>query len=367
MDVFEKVQQTKPEIEDEDLVVDTARTRLMREIEGEGRPARAGVARRPWIVAGGLVGAAAAVAVAVLVMNGLASPAPTVHAEPTREPGRTFSPEPSPEPTVAPITPTSVLTGAASVVGTHPAPVAAPGQYLKVEHHNRQLVLHSPEEPLNATRAQATSGWVATNSYTSYIPGDPLGEWVDVFDPELEIVDLYGVDAPALSLEWLAVFSWRTDPIVMRYQADGDGESGDAIPNQTFRHYADMPRDPAGLLAWVRAYLTGLEPGTEDMGVATFLMQEMQLGLAPVDLRAAMYRALALIPNGVVSGTDGDIVTLSFLTYPPHERWDTISIDTRTALVTQVSTTLGSGGTVVPDSIPNSTSTLTISVVDAAP
>lgn len=68
------------------------------------------------------------------------------------------------------------------------------------------------------------------------------------------------------------------------------------------------------------------------MGAVTFLMQELQLGAVPTD-----------------------------------DRWDSISIDTRTALVTSVSMTLGSGGTVVPDSVPSSVSVLSISVVDDAP
>lgn len=369
MDVFEKVQKVRPEIDGADENLAAARGRLLRELEGARGAARSRVVRRPWIFAGGLVGAAAAVTAGVVIVTGLVAPQPEVEAVPARTPRATVEPRPEPEPTPAPtfepMTATTVLTGAASIVAEHPAPIAGPGQYLRIEHQNRQLVLYSPEDPVNSNRVQATAAWVATNSYTSYIPGDRSGEWVDVFNADLQVVELYGQDAAARSEEWLAQFSWQTEPMVMRYQ--GGDQPGEPVPNQTYLHYEEMPRDPEALLAWVKAYQTGLAPGTEDMGAVTFLMQELQLGAAPTDLRAAMYRALSLIPNGIISGTDGDIVTLSFLTYPPDERWDSISIDTRTALVTSVSMTIGSGGTVVPDSVPTGSSVLTISVVEDAP
>ncbi len=365
MDVFEKVHDVRPEIQGADENLVAARARLLDEIHSVPDVTRSRAIGRRWMLAGGLVGAAAVITAGTLIVTGIVAPQqpPEVEAIPTREPGSTF--EPSPEPTAEPVTAEAVLTGAAGIVAEHPSPVAGPGQYLRIEHQNRQLVLYSPEDPVNSNRVQATAAWIATNSYTSYIPGDRSGEWVDVFNADLQVVELYGQDAAARSQEWLAQFSWQTDPMVNRYQ--GGDQPGEPVPNQTYRHYDEMPREPEALLSWVKAYQTGLEPGTEDMGAVTFLMQELQLGAAPTDLRAAMYRALSLIPNGIVSGSDGDIVTLAFPTYPPDDRWDSISIDTRTALVTSVSMTLGSGGTVVPDSVPSSVSVLSISVVDDAP
>lgn len=368
MDVFEQVRDIKPGDGGPEETIAAARGRVMSEIQRPGRPVRSRATRRVWLVAGGLAGAAAVVAT-VLVVTGLEAPAPSVEAVPTRAPGATLIPSTpaTPEPTADPVTAASVLTGAADIAGEHPVPVAGPDQYLRVEHQNRQLVLWSAQDPVNSSRSQATAGWVATNSYTSYIPGDRTREWVDVFHPELQIAELYGDGAEALSQEWLAKFNWRTEgePTIMRYQ--GGDQPGEPVPYDAYRHYDEMPRDPAALVEWVRQYQSGVGPGMEDMAAVTFLMQELQLGAAPLDLRAAMYRALSLMPNGVISGTEGDIVTLSFLTYPPDERWDSITIDTRTAFVTSVSTALGSGGAVIPDSLPNNTSTLTISVVDSAP
>lgn len=368
MDVFEQVRDIRPEDGGAEEILAAARGRLMSEVASQGRPARSRSVRPIWFVAGGLAGAAAVV-VAVLVVAGLDAPAPSVEAVPTRAPGETLTPSapPSPAPTAEPETVASVLASAANITGEHPGPVAGPDQYLRVEHQNRQLVLWSAQDPVNSTRSQATAGWVATSSYTSYIPGDRTREWVDVFAPELQIVELYGDGAGALSQEWLSQFSWITEgePRIVRYQ--GGDQPGEPVAYEGYRHYDEMPREPAALLQWVKTYQSNVESGMEDMAAVTFLMQELQLGAAPGDLRAAMYRALSLIPNGIISGEDGDLVTLSFLTYPPNERWDSITIDTRTAFVTSMSMTLGSGGTAVPDAVPNNTSTLTISVVDSAP
>lgn len=364
MDVFEKVQKTRPEIEGADENLDSARASLLAEISAEKKPARPRVARRPWIIAGGLVGAAAATAAVIVVAN-LAAPAPSVDAGPTREPGTTLQPSPQPEPTADPVTPQSVLSSAANTAAGQVGLVAGPGQYLKVEHVLRQLVLYSPEDPHTLSRTQATSAWVATSSYTSYIPGTPTDEWVDVFHPDLRVVELYGADAEARSQEWMANFTWMTEPSYQRYQGGRSVEDGG--PVAWIASYPEMPRDPAALIEWVRGQMSGVEPGMEDSSVVTFLMQELQLDAAPGDLRAAMYRALALMPGGVIEASDGDVVTLGFATYPPLERWDTITIDTRTATVLSVASSFGSGGTVVPDSVPNHITTQTISVVDSAP
>lgn len=366
MDVFEKVQETRPEIDGVDETLAAARVRLMAEISAETSPSRGRRSRRPLLIVGSLVGMAAAVTASVLVVSALTSPEPIVDAIPTREPGESLQPTTEPVPVPEPLTPESVLSGAAAVAAESDGVVVGPGQYLKVEHVLRQLVLYSPDDPHTLSRSQATAGWVATSTYTSYIPGTPTDDWVDVFNSDLQIAGVYGTDATALSQSWLANFAWMTEPLYQRYTGGLDAEAGG--PVAWINHYPDMPRDPAALIEWVRGeVLRGVEPGTEDMTVASFLMQELQLDAAPRDLRAAMYRALSLMPNAVIESTDGDVVTLGFATNTEFERWDSISIDTRTAVVTSVSSTFGSGGTVVPDNIPNHITTQTMSVVDSAP
>lgn len=351
------------EVPEDDIA--KARGKLVAQTQGAAAPSRARSPRRPvWIGAGTLAGAAA-VTVGVLLIaqnqsvptlpEAIASPTPVVTPKPV--------PTPTPTATAEPVTPQSVLAGAANVAAAQPGPVAGAGQYLKVAHVVRQLTLYSPEDPLTLSRIQATSGWVSTSTYTSYIPADSSAEWVDVFHPDLQIVDLFGADAAARSDAWMAEFSWRTEPIFVRY--GGGSSPDDHSPVALRAHYPEMPRESTALVEWLRAYLPDDEtPESVNTMIVELLMQELQRNAAPSDLRAAMYRTLALMPGATIEGTDGDVVTLGFATYPADERWDSIAIDTRTARVISVATTFGAGGSVVPDDVPNFITTQTVSVVD---
>ncbi|WP_152642344.1 hypothetical protein [Microbacterium sp. SA39] len=310
------------------------------------------------------MGAAAAVTAGVLVVGNLTAPMTGggIEAIPTVAPKP--SAEPSPEPTVEPLTVQSVLSGAANTTASYPAPVAGPGQYLMIDHQSQQLVLYAPGD-LNPSRAEATAGWTVTSSYTTYIPANRSDEWVEVFRPDRQIVDLFGEEAGVQSQAWLEQFSGMTDPIIRRYE--GGLPNVTDVPFGSDAHYAQLPRDPAALIDWIRDYSGATAGPDSDAMVVGFLIQELQLNAAPADLRPAMYQALSMMPNGVVLGTVGNVVTLSFPTYAANERWDSISIDTSTALVTSSSFTLGSGGTIVPDGVPNHLVSQTVTVVDDAP
>ncbi|MEV4775141.1 hypothetical protein [Microbacterium sp. LWH12-1.2] len=221
--------------------------------------------------------------------------------------------------------------------------------------------------PQNTTRADATAAWVSAGHYVTYVPADRSGEWVTVFEPEREIIALYGEDAAALSQAWLdQVLKEQIIRRVPGGMADRWEDSTEPVAGSD-AYYAQMPRDPAQLINWILEYNGDFNLGAEETGVATFLIQELEWNVAPADLRVAMYRALSTLSNGVVVGTEGTVVTLAFPTYAPNDRWDEISIDTDTALVTRTSVTFGSGGTIVPDTVPNSRSTPSLSIVDSAP
>ncbi|MCE0507502.1 hypothetical protein LVJ59_00470 [Microbacterium sp. KKR3/1] len=371
MDEFEKVRWTKPEIDGAEENLAAARALLLTEIQEERRPARPRAARRPWFIAAGALGAAAAVTTGVLVVSAITapSPTPTVEAVPTRTPGPALEPTATPGPTISPApeppTAKTVLVGAATVVGDDPGPVAGPGQYLRIHQEIRNLELYSPQDQGNANRTQATAAWVSTSSQTWYIPADRTGEWVQVLNADLQVVELFGGEAGRLSQEWLDRFSWRVDPQVLRYQ--GGGHVGTPVPNQTYVQYAEMPRDPAALLAWTTAYLRADEAASAGIGAVTFLIDELQQGSAPADLKAAMYRALSLIPGVSIVDSEGDVVTLLFSGLPQVDRSYSMSIDTRTAQVVRSTINDGPRGGIVPDSVPDHELTTTVQVVDEAP
>lgn len=369
LDVFEKVRETRPEIDGADENLASARSRLMKQIQTEHRPVRTSATRRrPWIIAGSLAGAAAAVTAGVLVAGNFATPG-TVEAGPTPSPAFTRpGSEPTPRPVPDPVTVESVLRGAANVASTSSGPVAGEGQYLRIDTRTEHLVLHGPADgpPSDSTRADATAAWVAVGGYVTYIPADLSGEWVRVFERDYEIVALYGEDATALSQAWLDQIP--KEPIIRRTPAGiVERMEGSTEPLQgEDEYYAQMPRDPEQLAEWVRAYNDRFNLEAGEAGIAQFLIEDLESNVAPADLRAAMYRVLGSLSIGVISGTEGSAVTLSFPGLNPDERLE-ISIDTTTALVTGTSMTYGSGGTVVPDAVPDFRTTQSLSIVDSAP
>ncbi|MBO9625567.1 MAG: hypothetical protein J7484_04240 [Microbacterium sp.] len=367
MDACDKVQEIRPAVEGEDENITSARQALLHEIRS-GRKVRAPKGRRGWIIAAGLAGAAA-VTVGVLMVGHLVTPAPTIEAVPTREPGSTAIPRPTLTPTPEPLTASAVLHGASYAATTVGGPVAGPGQYLRVQHSTEQLVLYADGSgftPFDATRSNATAAWVASGSYVTYIPADRSGEWVRVFEPERPVTALYGADAQAHAAQWSQEL--LTDRIVLRsIDGIGDRYPGSTEPlDGSDAYYAQMPRDPSQLIEWFRAHNQKAEPGTEDLSVVMSIVEVLELNAAPADLRAALFLALDGMGGADIVSVDGTLVTIAFR-YDVGGWVETVSIDSTTGMLVGSTRTFGSGSAVVPDDVPNFRLSNSISVVDSAP
>ena len=94
-------------------------------------------------------------------------------------------------------------------------------------------------------------------------------------------------------------------------------------------YYAEMPRDPQALLNWFRA--RG-EKSQGDDWVMSMFSDPLTTALMPPDLRAATFRALALIPGIEVVTRDGSLVTLQRAD-TTHARVKTIVVDTATGFI----------------------------------
>ena len=208
---------------------------------------------------------------------------------------------------------------------------------------------------------------MAAGTYSTYIPADRSGEWVRVFQPEKRIVAAVRTDAEPLAAQWVDMT--LDEVIVDRYQG-GLGDPGRRDTDPTFgsdAYFAQMPRDPQQLLDWNRARM--IEGNVEDVdeGVVMVLIQDLELNAAPPDLRAAMFRALALAPGVEIQSVDGDRTTLAFRFDMYEPRVGTMTIDTRTGLVVASTGTTAPGPGIVPESVPGHRVTTTITVVDEAP
>ncbi|MFS0913010.1 hypothetical protein AB3M89_14610 [Microbacterium sp. 179-I 3D2 NHS] len=367
MDVFERVRDIGAgDGLTEDRIIG-ARIRLLQGIEGSRGAERARLTKKPvFLIAGAVAGVAAATAAAVVVGQ-LTSPAPRVEAVPTASPTPAPSPsagEPFERATVA-----SVLESAAGATVAGGALEAAPGQYLRVEHQTTQLVLYQPTGQYtqwDATRESATAAWVAPGTYVTYIPGDRSQEWVTVFEPKTTISQTFGAEGDALAAEWLA--GTLKEQIVDRHAGGIDDGSDPQMGSDAY--YAQIPRDPQQLLDWYRTLMIG-DVLDEDSQIASMIIQELERNAAPADLRAAMLLALREMPNGRILGVDGSSVTLGFSfawTSDLFDSWtETLTVDTSSGFVSASSRTLGSGGSLVPESVPNSSVVTSISIVDDAP
>ncbi|MCH6229798.1 hypothetical protein MK786_03500 [Microbacterium sp. CFH 31415] len=371
MDVWDLVRDLGDDAELDDDALRAAERTLRYAIDGETARKR----RLRWALGGGIGAAvltgAAATAVALSMTN---STAPVVQPDPdagvVETPVVTVEPAPDPTPTpAAPTAPTAqeVLEGAAALAVESAGSVMAEGRYLRIEHTIAQLVLYAPDapaSPYNANRESATAAWVSTGTWVQYIPSERSGEWVRVFEPEHEIAARFGAATDQLIAEWDQK-SGVDEQIVQRVQG-GIVESYEGEPTLgSDAYYAQMPQDPAALLEWNRQRVGASEGTAVDAAVVIVLIQDLELNAAPPALRAAMFRALALVPGAEIVAADQATSTIAY-TYPGDRR-EMLTIDTATGLVTSRSTTLGAGVGVVPGSVPDFTYRTTISVVDEAP
>lgn len=378
MDVFERVLQTRPANEADELDLSSARARLTSAIEAERRPVRSRESRRPWIIAGGLAGAAAAVTVGVLVVNGLTSPAPTIDAFPTREPGSLLVPTPSPEPPTAE-TSAEVLRGAAVAAAEFVPPTLAPGQYLRREWTAEELYVYEDAFGSWATpgwggsRETATSAWVVGTRGTQYIPADLADQWYGSMD-QRELVSSFGDSAEVEAGAQVLPEMLGSTPQLEPYDVSAPWPVGGASDLASF--FGAMPDDPEEMVSWVRNQVEPDRPGGEDFKVGWTLIGLLSYNAGPPDVRAMMYRALSLLPGSTVGEEQaGGARTLTFdsrfgwASDPSDSSLTrfTVTIDMATGDIRETTYTSDVGEGVIPAEVPDSRTVYTVSVVDGLP
>lgn len=173
----------------------------------------------------------------------------------------------------------------AAVETIHTAdPVVHPGQYLAITTDYVSLSSYGSGD----TQLR----WLRQGTDTTYIPADRNDEWTLVRSPA-EPVDYFSPAAKKQALtdyaSALAQYDGR-DELIRGRAGNFYGTPADAVG------FADLPRDPRVLLN--RIYRTTLGKGQSPDGEAlVWIADELRTGIVPADLRAALYRAAALIPG----------------------------------------------------------------------
>jgi hypothetical protein len=134
----------------------------------------------------------------------------------------------------------------------------------------------------------------ARSSSTTYVPGDASREWV-LQDGEPSFANVYGLSTAEFEAATDVEFEEPGIRRAVNGEFYGPAQAGpDAVPTDDY--LASLPRDPRQLLAVIRDHTRG--QGTSPEGqVLVYVADLMYTHRVPADLRAALYRAVALVPG----------------------------------------------------------------------
>lgn len=338
MDALERVRDIGSHIPAlDEYAVSAARQSLLREI---AREEHVGIGRRSprrrWV--GGAMLVSGVAAAAALVIGVVANPLAALPAAAT------------------------VFEHAAATTFTTDALNPAAGQYIRIdetyEQHGRG---YSPKEGV-----EHDVDYTRESSRELFVPADRSDDWIWKFlpqtvtvtrgDPSLAdgIAARLGVGTPTGLAGVAAIEAYPGGRIMA-----GDGwETHDFRINGMERYYDEMPRDPAQLLDWIQHY----EPAA---GSPPVLVDLYGFNLAPADLRATIFRALALQKDASVLSVEGDITTIAYRESGENPDRAVIAVDTARGLIVGFGhEERGPDGTTT---VSDNFGRLTISIVNTAP
>nr|WP_236593526.1 CU044_5270 family protein [Paenarthrobacter ureafaciens] len=162
------------------------------------------------------------------------------------------------------------------------------GQYLKVD-----------TAYVGAMHTDGGLTWNTRSGSHLYVPYDRQGEWILDHDPVTPIEYLGSTTKDMVD----DYYSSRGLPAVEpAHQIRGLGglffTGGNTM---SFGHLSpeeetSIPRDPAALIEWIRAYIKGT-----DSSVWAFIADQLSSGLVPAEWRAVLYKAAALVPGATAT------------------------------------------------------------------
>lgn len=237
-------------------------------------------------------------------------------------------------------------------------PVVRPGQYLRISTTYRSSSEGGTQErPLT---------WIRQGTDTTWIPYDRADQWTMVRTPERPVAWF----SPAAKAE--ALRSYRRvlkdydgrEELLRAREGNFFGSPADDVG------FADLPRDPRVLLN--RIYRTTIGQGQSPDGEAMdWIAGRLRTGVVPADLRAALYRAAAMIPGVAVvdrrAVLDGRTGIALGRTEPLTGLRQELVVDPATGLLIgerEVFTRAANG---IPAGVVVGSTAVTTTVVDSAP
>lgn len=253
-----------------------------------------------------------------------------------------------------------VLNDAAQTTIETADPVVKPGQYLKIQSSN---VWGSYSTDESGKQFQ----WLDTEHMTMYVPADRNGEWV--WERSGRIPTTFFDEASKEHAKSLQL----DEPKAYVLRGANGGFYGSS-PNQSgfpsIDYLASFPRDPHMLLNSIFKKTVG-QGQSIDGEALVFIADLLRTGMVPADLRAALYKAAALIPG--VTVTDGQAtlggrkgIAIGRVEEASHTRQDII-IDPKTGLLIGERQVLTQAQGAIPAGTATTLTTIETSVSDTAP
>lgn len=363
MDVMEMVKTAAPSAEVDDVLIAATRHRVMTEVR-VGATAKPRQRRRRGIAWGvGVVTAGAAVAVGAIVATNLL---------PVDPDGPGVPPVLVPPPASA----SEVLERAAEHTTVDDALAPKQGQYLRIDETMSFLEFAQPDAVTGELmpmghRGSAQAAFVTSRTTSLYVPADRDDEWVWDLRGAWSVGEKWGADADSAVQAWQRLREDGGDtPELWRLPGGRDPQNTEK-PDATLdgrESFAEVPRDPQELLDWFRAG-TGAEGAEADAAAVWTMSSTLSSALAPADIRAAIFQALALVEGMVVDDPGAELATFTFsATGDDWSRTTRFMLDTKRSLITELSETmLPAEESIVPADVPDEHRTVQVSIVDTAP
>ncbi|WP_426986771.1 CU044_5270 family protein [Pseudarthrobacter sp. Y6] len=197
-----------------------------------------------------------------------------------------------------------VLNNAAAATIQTSDPVVGPGQYLKIE-----------TTELTGSGLQAADGsdisWQETTGGQVYVPAEENGEWVWNRDERVPL-DSSSDAAKAAAAELAQRRKAQPEgaPLLVGIlRAPGGafyGNEPTIIIGTPLKDAISLPRDPQALLDIIYERTKGAGKSPERAAFVT-IADGLRNGVVPADLRAALYKAAALIPGVTVGDRQATI------------------------------------------------------------
>jgi RNA polymerase sigma-70 factor (ECF subfamily) len=262
-----------------------------------------------------------------------------------------------------------VLNNAAAATITTSDPVVGPGQYLKIDTTSVYAAgVLLGDDPKGDRR---TVEWLDKYSDHLYVPSDQTAEWI--WNREARIpTTFFSEDAKAEATKYQQSQAGDPNRMGELLRAPGGNFYGEqrmlfaGMP--LLEGVKTLPRDPQALLDTIRQRGN---PSASETETLEAIAAALGTGVIPADLRAALYKAAALIPGVTVvdrqANLDGRAGTAIGIEDPDRGTRMDIIIDPATGLlIGQRAVTLTAGETFPAGTATGWTSVQT-SVVNSAP